>query len=338
MSEKKSAFIQLADSDVMEVHRDEFISGSTVPCDVFVHLKEDHYILLARAGSKAVFNEMHLAERKDVTAYHVRRVDYAACVQQNLEVAGIILNNPNATESVKTDILARTCDTVFKEIAVLGFKAEAMKHSQMVISNIQKLIADKKDLTAVIELMGQVSSELVRHSMAVSAISLLIADGLGWRFPPTLQRLALGALLHDIGMKELPDVLIHKARHLMTREEVSLYETHISRSVDILKSMPTVPSEIVAIAYEHHENAIGEGYPRKIREFNMNPLSKVVGLADFFAELTVRNVNNPNSRTPEEALVFIESTLGQPFSKMAFQGLQRALGISDTSSIFKVAA
>ena len=137
MSEKKSAFIQLASSEVMEVHRDEFISGSTVPCDVFVHLKEDHYVLLARAGSKAVFNEMHLAERQDVTSYHVRRNDYAACVQQNLEVAGIILSNPTASPGAKVDILGRSCDTVFKEIAILGFKAEALKHSQAVIGHIQ---------------------------------------------------------------------------------------------------------------------------------------------------------------------------------------------------------
>lgn len=311
--------------EMVEVSREEFISGSIVPCDVYVQLSSEKYVLLARSGTKAIFTELHLAERKDVTIFHVHKDDYKSCVGQNLTVAGIVLDKESLSDEVKTNVLGRTCDTVFKEITILGFKPESMKHSQMVAQNIQKLVANKSDLNAIINLMSGISNDLIRHSMAVSAISVMIANGLGWKFPQTLQRLALGSLLHDVGMKEIPEALIHKPRHLMTRDEVAIYETHVTRGVEVLRSMPTVPDEIIAMVNEHHENAIGEGYPRKIREFNMNPLAKVVSLADAFADLTIQNANNPNPRSAADALFFIESVLGQPYSKMAFQGLQKAL-------------
>jgi putative nucleotidyltransferase with HDIG domain len=326
MSETKGPPVSLVqDEDMVPVSREEFMSGSVVPCDVFVQLAPGKYLLLARSGGRAIFKEMHIADRKDVSDFHLRKEDYKNCVGQNLTVAGIIMDKKEMANELKTDILSRAADSVFKEIQILGFKSEAMKHSQSIAQQIQKLVSSKDDLSAIIDLMSHVSSDLVRHSMAVSAVSVMIAKGLGWVFPQTLQRLALGGLLHDVGLKELPKDLVSKPRHLMSREEVALYETHVPRGVNILKSMPSVPSVIISIIGEHHENAVGEGYPRKLREFNLNPLGKVVSLADEFVNLTIKNANNQNPKSAEEALFFIENTLGQPFSKMAFNGLMKAL-------------
>ena len=336
MSDTKNVDVMMSRPDEMvAVSRDEFLSGSLVPCDVFIQLTPEKYVLLARAGMRAVFNDMHLAERKDVNAFHVRKTDYTSCVGQNLTIAGVVLDKKEISDEVKTSVLGRTTDTVFKEISLLGFRSEALRHSQMVASNIQKLVANKTDLSRIIELMAAVPGDLIRHSMAVSALAVMIAKGLGWVFPQTLQRLALGGLLHDVGLKELPDTLLKKPRHIMTREEVALYETHVTRGVEILRTMPSIPDEIIAIALEHHENAVGEGYPRKLRDVSMNPLARVISLADAFADLTIMNVNNPIPRKASDAIIFIETTLGQPFSKMAFEGLKVAMAENKDPDFFK---
>jgi hypothetical protein len=61
------------------------------------------------------------------------------------------------------------------------------------------------------------------------------------------------------------------------------------------------------------------------RDFKMNPLSKVVALADAFADLTLLNANNPVPKSCDQALAFLEITLGQPFNKAAFNGLKLIL-------------
>ena len=106
MSETKIAPISTFSPDEMvEVNREDFISGSIVPCDVYVQLSAEKYVLLARSGTKAIFNEMHLAERKDVTVFHVLKDDYKMCVGQNLTVAGIVLDKEGLSEFYRLSVL-----------------------------------------------------------------------------------------------------------------------------------------------------------------------------------------------------------------------------------------
>ncbi|MCX7979412.1 MAG: HD domain-containing protein, partial [Bdellovibrionaceae bacterium] len=126
-------------------------------------------------------------------------------------------------------------------------------------------------------------------------------------------------------LKEIPKELQTKPRHLMTLAEVKEYESHVMRGAEILRSMPSVSTDIVAVAMEHHENAIGQGYPRHLRDVRINPFSRIVALADSFCDLALPGPSNPHKRTASETLKYIELTLGQPFSKPAFQALRQAI-------------
>jgi HD-GYP domain-containing protein (c-di-GMP phosphodiesterase class II) len=97
------------------------------------------------------------------------------------------------------------------------------------------------------------------------------------------------------------------------------------RGADLLRGMPSIPDDLVAIILEHHENAVGQGYPRRLRDFKMNPLAKIVALADRFCEITLAAANNPLAKDPVAAVEYIEVTLKQPFNKPAFHGLKMAL-------------
>jgi HD-GYP domain-containing protein (c-di-GMP phosphodiesterase class II) len=89
--------------------------------------------------------------------------------------------------------------------------------------------------------------------------------------------------------------------------------------------MPSIPEDLLSIVFEHHENSIGQGYPRHLRDFKMNPLAKIVALADKFTELSISSAANPEPKTPLDALEYIGTTLGQPFSKPVFLALTAAL-------------
>jgi HD-GYP domain-containing protein (c-di-GMP phosphodiesterase class II) len=46
----------------------------------------------------------------------------------------------------------------------------------------------------------------------------------------------------------------------------------------VLRTVPGIPPEVISIVHEHHENSAGEGYPRRLDDGKINPLSKIVGL------------------------------------------------------------
>lgn len=307
----------------MAVSRDEFIPGTQAPVDIFLKLSEKNFVMILKEGAKINFDQMHFPEKAEFL--FVRKSDYHKCVGKALTVAGIVLDSDKISTEKKTAVLSKAADSIFKEIEHLGFDHQALEHSKIISKSIQSLVDDKPDLSFVINLMANLSDDLIRHSMMVSAISVIIARSMKWTMNTNLEKLALGALLHDVGMKELPDDILEMPRHAMNREQAAIYESHVYRGVEILRTMPSISDDIIAIVLEHHENAPGQGYPRRIRDFKMNPFARVVALADCFAEVVMKSINNPNPKNAAAAVGFIEITLGQPFHKPAFLGLKAAL-------------
>src|SRR5690606_37650754 len=115
--------------------------------------------------------------------------------------------------------------------------------------------------------------------------------------------------------------LLTKPKSQMTYDEVQLYESHPYRGMQMLVELGIVPDDVTSIVYEHHENAIGMGYPRRLRNPKIHPLARVVALADEFVNLTVSNPSTDKPKTAREALMIIDVTMGQPFAKDCFKAL-----------------
>lgn len=309
--------------EYVAVSRDEFIEGAKAPVDLFLKLSDAKFVLVLKEGAEVHFDQMHFSEKAEWL--YVRRSDYHKCVGQSLAVAGILLDSHKINDETKTSYLSKATDSIFKEIEHLGFNHQSLEHSKVVSKSIIKLVENKSDISSVIEMMSGLNNGLIRHSMMVSAISVIIAKSMKWTLTHNLEKLALGALLHDVGMKDLPDEILEMPRHAMTREQTELYESHVYRGVEILRSMPSISDDIIAIVLEHHENAPGQGYPRRIRDLKMNPFARVVALADCFSEIVSVSSNNPNPKSGAAAIQFIEMTLGQPFNKVAFLALKQAM-------------
>lgn len=316
----RSSQIILKDSDVLQVPRGELIDGTSFPADVYLRLGESKYILLARQGDRANLNQLHIAD--DVSYFYVIRNDYKNFVGRNISIAGIMIGKNEISNDRKTDFVAKAAASVFKELEDLGVSHESIEHARLVSRCVKILVEAKPDIFAMMNVMANVPGDLLRHSIAVSAVSVMIARGLGWTLQTTMEKLAMGGLLHDIGLKEMPREILEKPRMELTYEQLVLYETHPFRGAEMLRAMPSVTDEIIAIVYEHHENSVGQGYPRHLRELRINPLARIVALADAFVELTLATKANPHTRNGEQALHFLETVMGQLYHKPAYQALR----------------
>jgi putative nucleotidyltransferase with HDIG domain len=315
----------LIDLDMVPVQRREFTEGTMFAADIFLRRARDNYILMARQGQRANLEQLHVVENDSLEYLYVRREDYKNCVAQNIMIAELLLKKEEISSKQKTHFVSRAIEGVFKEIEHSGANHESIEHARLVAANIRTLVEAKPDLTHVVETLASVPGDLLRHSLAVSTFSIMIAAKLGWTLQPTLEKLAMGALLHDIGLKEIPKEILNKPRHELSYDERVIYESHAFRGAEILRSMPSINDDIISMVYEHHENAIGQGYPRRLRDFRMNPHAKIIALADAFCDLTFGDENTPLPKTPDAALQFIQITLGQPFNKPAFNALKEVL-------------
>jgi putative nucleotidyltransferase with HDIG domain len=81
-----------------------------------------------------------------------------------------------------------------------------------------------------------------------------------------VDRIANAALLHDIGKIEAVYTEILRKPAALTPEERAIMESHVTRGVQLLRDLSSVPDEVVKIVRHHHEREDGNGYPDGLLE------------------------------------------------------------------------
>lgn len=311
---------------LVSISLDDIVPNVTLPGDVYLKLGENNFVIIGREGTKEQFKDLHFYDKiKESAEVFVKKIDLRKFSSLRVLSANEVMKNDKVSTEAKVGVLSKTLNSVFNSINHLGFNHEALGHSKFVATSVLKLIDQTPKLSTLMNILNGVSEDLVKHSMASSLVAVMISQSKGWNNPSILEKMALGGVLHDIGLKEYPKEFLKKPRIEYTAEDLELYQKHPFRGIEILRTVENVPQEVMAIVYEHHENAIGQGYPRALRDVRLHPFSKVVALADTFCEVSFMDSQNPEARDPEEAIQYIENTLGQPFNKECFNALKNVL-------------
>jgi putative nucleotidyltransferase with HDIG domain len=144
------------------------------------------------------------------------------------------------------------------------------------------------------------------HSVRVSAYATAIAISMGLRDEAFLRAIALGALFHDIGKKEIPISLLNKTGAL-TEAEWKVMRSHPLKGFEKIEEtiLAHIPREIVL---HHHEKRNGAGYPHGLDKGSLLPEVQIATLADIFDALTSARAYQ-TKRTRYEALDFIKHRL-----------------------------
>jgi HD-GYP domain-containing protein (c-di-GMP phosphodiesterase class II) len=122
------------------------------------------------------------------------------------------------------------------------------------------------------------------HSINVCLLSVMI----GAKFPLTEQELfelAMGAILHDLGMMQIPSNILSKSEPLLP-DERKLIQEHTEKGFDILRRVGPIPLVSAHVAYQHHENFNGSGYPRGLLGDDIHLYSRIVAVADLYDAIT----------------------------------------------------
>ncbi|MCB0349336.1 MAG: HD domain-containing protein, partial [Bdellovibrionales bacterium] len=267
------------------------------------------FILLFRKGSKIDLKQLAQYKDKEINELYVYKDDYSAMTKKQVFIAGMIIDSDKVDEQAKLSIMNRVASGIYDGFTQMGLGGEAFDSAKVISESVVTLVQQKTSINALLEGLNKVSEEIFRHSMGVSFISPMIGVALGWTRSETLEKLSLGGLLHDIGKRELSPEILKKSRGELTYDEVKEYENHPHRSVQLLSTIEGLPADITAIAYEHHENSIGQGFPKRLWDMKLNPLSRVVALANTFCELTMGSATYPQKKSAEDALNHIETIL-----------------------------
>jgi len=100
-----------------------------------------------------------------------------------------------------------------------------------------------------------------------------------------INELAVSALVHDLGMAKISDSILKKETELSTDEfrEIRQHPNHTVKIIeDAVDFDDEADSSIIKIIYQVHEREDGSGYPRRLKSNQIDPLAKILAVADVF--------------------------------------------------------
>jgi putative nucleotidyltransferase with HDIG domain len=167
--------------------------------------------------------------------------------------------------------------------------------------------------------LGLKNRETEVHSHRIAELSLALARELGVE-NNDLIHLRRGARLHDIGKIGVPDAILNKPGPL-TDPEWELVRQHPGFGFEILS--PIVFLQPAAeIAYCHHEDWDGNGYPQGLKGENIPKLARIVSVCNVWDALVS---DQPYRRAwrQKDALSYIEDASGKQFDPKIVEAFVR---------------
>ncbi len=225
--------------------------------------------------------------------------------------------------------------TVMRNITknLMSRPKETLAEMEKLIDQMVSVFLDSPALT--LQVMGEKcgGEDAYYHGLNVSILSMLLAKELNFSREQA-RLLAAGAMLHDIGLLEIPDRVLRKSPTEYSRPERELRAMHVEYSVNIGRQLG-LPSGVLLILAQHHEYVDGSGYPGALKADKMSPLTQLVSLVNYYD-----NLCNPldfnEAMTPHEALSHMFAHQRTKFDGKMLQLMIRSLGVYPPGSIVKL--
>lgn len=192
-----------------------------------------------------------------------------------------------------------------------------------------------KDSHAMIGLtqLKDKNDTLARKSVNVCILALAFGKHIG--IPKDkMYVLGLGALLHDIGMVQIPNRILLKKQSL-TPAERTIIEKHTEYGLAVLAKTPEIPVDVLKIVHSHHERMDGNGYSQKLQAKEIGLLVRMVTIASVYEALT-RERFYAETLSPVAALRYLYASGKAIFDAHLVEKFIQALGIYPSGCVVEL--
>jgi len=191
-------------------------------------------------------------------------------IQKNRKLSAIVKAKNEELKEWNTKLEAR----VKEQTLALQNQNESLKGLNLRLAgNFRRTIAA---LSALIELRDR---NVKNHSGNVAQLAEKVASTMGFSEEET-EKIAVAALLHDIGKIGMQDYLLSKNISELSEDEFTEYSLHPVRGQAAIDSIDDM-QEIGILIRHHHENFDGSGFPDHMKGNEIPVGSRIIAIADF---------------------------------------------------------
>ena len=284
-----NAVVTQAHADILKTWNIDFIrirEASDTDDSLAKQLKQDYLVDVQGVSAKKALSKGDIKSALGITVENIKSIlngsgdsklydaDYAIPVSSGAIKISSLLNNKVLNDYV--DMLQEV-DKIF-----IGDSREREFFIRDINEFVVKLNGFIRKTTGVIGYCLYPYrvhvSPLTNHTMKTAIIAGKLAQLLDLSNKDSLN-VIMGALLHDVGLTNLPDHMKGFSKKF-TEEEMAFFRKHVLTGVNMVKNLKYLPREVLLIIGGHHELMDGSGYPLKLKADKIISIVRVVALAN----------------------------------------------------------
>jgi len=219
--------------------------------------------------------------------------------------------------------------------AICG-RPRGLRTAKKIVENLFDLVGEHDHSRALLNLMGSddTQEEFFLHALNVCSLSLLIATDFGLKREEK-EKMALGALFHDVGELKFPVEKLLRKGSMDPNELKTFLSAHPKYGEEIVEKWPNFPYEATEIIRQHHERLNGAGFPLGKKDEQISTLAKIVMVADEYDELC-HHPDPQQALAPPDALSHLYVKCRQTLWQDAVVALIRQLGVYPPGSLIQL--
>ena len=151
------------------------------------------------------------------------------------------------------------------------------------------------------------------HAVNTATYCLLLAKKWGISDEEELLEIGQGALLHDIGMQNVPRHVLNKTDKLGARERQIVRQHTTEGFLELCRRDDLTFGQLMMV-YGHHERCDGLGYPIGLVRSEIHPYARLCAIADAYTALMANRPHRLASRKGN-VLEYMDRQAGRAFDE-----------------------
>jgi putative nucleotidyltransferase with HDIG domain len=288
--------------DFCKVAIGDFVSGSKMQFDIYIKLSNVKFIKIAHSGEDISLERLATFKTKGIHFLYMLKEDFSRYLGFNMNLARRVAPDDQVSIQKKVNLLRHTGEILLQQAHFDSLNPEKYEHAKGLVETSLSVLTSDLDAVNLLSALSTNGDTLYAQSVGVSMLSVALARQLGWTSAPSLFKVAMAGLFHDIGKKEFPPALLAKQRKDMTADEIKIFESHPARGLEILNRIKNASGDVIQAVYQHHEDCQGQGYPRGLTLRHIHPIARLIAVADTFCHLVMRQEDGSEPLKPHEAI------------------------------------
>lgn len=190
------------------------------------------------------------------------------------------------------------------------------------------LIVEDDSLLMSLSTLRTYDDYTFHHSVNVAILSMCLGNAIQLS-KPSLERLAVCGMLHDLGKVEIPVHILNKPGRLTAGEFEEVKKHSLNSALQILKIKAGRErrARLIAPPFEHHLKYDLSGYPRSPRKTSLSLFGRILTIADVYDAITSPRKYRESVMSPDEALGYMLKGAGTDFDPVLLKVFIRMMGI-----------